>query len=240
MGTRWILVSDLDGTLIGDHVALERFADWHAARREEHCLVYATGRSRESIRRLMGETHLPAPDVVISLVGTAVHDREGRPWPRWSERFAGWDAELARRALSKDARLELQPAAAQSRLKASFYAPGLDRLDLARIRRDVARAGLDASVVYSADLYLDILPAAAGKGEAAREVARALEVMPADVLAFGDSGNDVGLFRQGFRGTIVANALPELRLAVGPETYQSPFSHADGVLDGIRHWSGLR
>lgn len=238
MGARRILVTDLDGTLVGDDGGLERFAHWHAAQRDEHWLVYATGRSRESLRRLITETRAPEPDIVISLVGTEVHDRDGRPWPGWNERFLGWDAERARRALSKDVRLRLQPAAAQTHLKASFYAPDLNRIDLARIRRGVARAGLHASVVYSADLYLDILPAASGKGEAAREVARALGVAPADVLAFGDSGNDVELFRQGFRGTIVANALPELRLVVGPETYRSPFMYANGVLDGIRHWSG--
>jgi hydroxymethylpyrimidine pyrophosphatase-like HAD family hydrolase len=63
-------------------------------------------------------------------------------------------------------------------------------------------------------------------------------IQPADVLVFGDSGNDLELRGQGFRGTIVANALPELRDAVGRDVYHSPRPFADGVLDGIAYWSG--
>ena len=56
------------------------------------------------------------------------------------------------------------------------------------------------------------------------------------MLVFGDSGNDLDLLSSGFSGTIVANALPELRQAVPADVYRSPFPFADGVLDGIRHW----
>lgn len=238
MGARRLLVTDLDGTLIGDDGGLGRFADWHAATRDDHWLVYATGRSHASLRRLTAETRLPEPDLVIALVGTEVYDRDGRLLPSWTERFTGSEGDRARRLLVADRGLRLQAASAQTHLKASFYAPALTADDLAGIRRELANAGLEATVVYSANLFLDVLPAAAGKGKAAREVARSLGVAHGDVLAFGDSGNDLELFEQGFRATTVGNALPELQLAVGPDVYRSPFNYADGVLDGIRHWSG--
>jgi sucrose-6F-phosphate phosphohydrolase len=237
MGSRRVLVTDIDGTLVGDDAALVRFADWYAGRRDL-ILVYATGRTRRSVARLVAETAAPEPDVVISLVGTEINDRDGRAWPGWLDRFAGWQAERVRRFLAADDRLELQPAQHQSRLKASYFAPSMSVTELGSIRDRLRDAGLDALVVYSGDLFLDVLPADSGKGAAARTVVADLEVEPADVLAFGDSGNDLGLFEQGFRGTLVANATPELRTAVDGAAYRSPHPFADGILDGIRYWAG--
>lgn len=237
MAARLVLVTDLDGTLVGDDAALARFADWYAGRRDDFILVYATGRTRRSVARLVAETVAPEPDVVISLVGTEINDRDGRPWPGWLDRFAGWEAERVRRLLAANDRLELQPAQHQSRLKASYFAPSMSETELGSIRDGLRAVGLDALVVYSGDLFLDVLAADSGKGAAARAVVAELGLEPADVLAFGDSGNDVGLFEEGFRGTVVANATPELRQAVNGAAYHSPLPYADGILDGIRHWS---
>jgi sucrose-6F-phosphate phosphohydrolase len=237
MGARRILVTDLDGTLLGDDAALERFADWYAKTRDGCRLVYATGRSQESLVRLIAETRLPDPDAMIVSVGTELYDRGGSPWPGWSERFAAWDADRARRVLAAIHWLDPQPAAAQTRLKASYNARGLRPADLRFLREALRAAGIEATFVYSSSLYLDVLPPGSGKGEGARVVARAWGSRAVDVLVFGDSGNDLQLFQQGFLGTIVANALPELTAGVGPETYRSPYPFADGVLDGIRHWS---
>ena len=91
--------------------------------------------------------------------------------------------------------------------------------------------------MYSGGVDLDILPSAAGKGRAARFLAESWAIATDDVLAFGDSGNDAELLGSGFRGTAVANAFPELLAATDPDVYRSPKPFADGVLDGIRHWS---
>lgn len=238
MGPRRVLVTDIDGTLVGDDAALARFAAWLRPRRDELALVYATGRTRDSVAQLVGETPAPEPDVVISLVGTEIHDRSGRPWPGWLERFGDWDADRVRGTLAGDGRLELQPAQHQSRLKASYFAPGMSAIDLRSIQDGLRDVGLDTLVVYSGDLFLDFLAPGSGKGVAARLVADGLGVRPSGVLAFGDSGNDIGLFEEGFRGTVVANATAELRHAVDDTAYHSPLSYADGILDGILHWTG--
>ena len=238
MGAHRVLVTDIDGTLIGDDAALDRFADWMADHRDGYRLAYATGRLRESLVQLIANTALPEPDAVISGVGTEIHGPDGQPWPGWRERLDGWDASRVRAALRPFRWLEPQSDTAQTALKASYDVPGLRATDLSSIRRALTAARLVATLVYSANRHLDVLPAAAGKGIAARFLADAWAAPPTDVLVFGDSGNDLQLFRQGFRGTLVANALPELSLAVGKGTYRSHLPYAAGVLDGIRYWSG--
>jgi sucrose-6F-phosphate phosphohydrolase len=232
-----LLVADLDGTLLGDDAALIRFASWLRGRRDLFRLVYASGRHRDSIMNVVASSELPEPDALISAVGTEIHDPAGRPWPGWLERFNGWSGDGVRQALRSFPEVQPQPAAAQTARKASFDVPNLGPTDLDAIRRTLAAARLPSTLVYSCDLYLDVLPDVGGKGHAARFLADAWGVAAKDVLVFGDSGNDLQMFQQGFRGTIVANALPELRLAVGPDVYRSPLSYAGGVLDGVLYWS---
>lgn len=237
MDSRRLIVTDVDGTLTGDDDALAEFGAWLASRRDGHLLAYATGRSRSSLLDLLGQSGAPKADAIISSVGTEIHLRDGRPLSGWTERFDGWDVRRVHRALAGLPWLERQTPDAQTRLKASYDGAGLRAAHLAAVRDRLATADIDATIVYSADLHLDVIPAGAGKGIAAREVARAFGVSTDRVLVFGDSGNDAGLYREGFLGTIVGNALPELRRAVGSAAYRSPFAYAGGILDGIRHWS---
>ncbi len=237
MDSRRLIVTDVDGTLTGNDEALRAFGAWLEPRRDRFLLAYATGRSRASLDEVIRDTAAPQADAVISSVGTEIHLRDGRPLPGWDERFEDWDAERVHRALAGVRWLQIQGPEAQTRLKASYDAAGLGTHHLEAVRRRLAAASIDANLVYSADLHLDVIPADAGKGIAALELARAWGIPRDAVLAFGDSGNDVGLYREGFRGTIVGNALPELQAVVGAAAYRSALAHAAGIMDGIRHWS---
>ena len=237
MAARRLLVSDLDGTLLGDPAALARFARWLAGQRDSMTVAYASGRRLDSVRAAVDGEGLPEPDVVISSVGTEIHDAAGRPWPGWLEGLDQAHGDRAREALRSATGITLQAAEHQTPLKASFDAPALGVAGLARVDAALTAAGLDASIVYSVERFLDVLPRAAGKGPATRFLASALRIDDADVLTFGDSGNDLDMLRAGFRGTIVANALPELLAEAPRGVYRSPSTFADGVLDGIRHWT---
>lgn len=240
MGPSRLLVSDIDGTLLGDDPALDRFAAWHALDGGAYRLVYATGRHFESLRLLIEATALPRPDASITAVGTDVRDRSGRRWPGWAERFETFDGDVVRRTLGAFRWLVPQSDEAQTPVKASFDSPGLTQPYLTEIRLALRRVGIDARLVYSSDSQLDVLPAAAGKGQATLFLAERWGARPEDVHVFGDSGNDLDLFGRGFRETVVANALPELRAGVADDAYRSTRPFADGVLDGIRHWTAER
>ena len=150
--------------------------------------------------------------------------RIGTP-ARWPDRFDRSPGSSGNRASSRP------PG------RSATTCQGLSPSDAATIERTLADRGLRAKLVYSSGRHLDILPSGAGKGLASRFLAESWAIPPSSVLAFGDSGNDRELLASGFKGTVVGNALPEILAAVGPEVYRSPAPFADGILDGIRHWS---
>jgi sucrose-phosphate synthase len=240
MDPRRLLVTDLDDTLLGDDAALERFRSWLGPRRSEIGLVYASGRSLGSIRGLVDGAVLPPPDAIISSVGTEVHDRDGNAISGWSERLSGWDAERVRIVLRPFHWLRPQASEFQTPVKISYEVDGLTSSDSATIRRTLEDAGIPATVVFSGRRFVDVLPPLAGKGQATRFLVDAWGIAPHDVLVFGDSGNDTELLTSGFRGTVVANAHPDLRDAVASDVYLSPKAFADGIIDGVSHWSAVR
>jgi len=232
-----MLVSDIDGTLLGADAALRRFAEWRRAAGAGVRLVYASGRLLDSVRELTRQTCLPPPDAVIGGVGTDIHDfASGEPLRAWRRAIRRrWDAATIRAALAA-LDLEPQPEDAQTDVKVSYYLRDATGACLDRVRQALADAGCAASLIYSSNRDLDVVPAGADKGRAAAFLAGAWAVSPDNVIVAGDSGNDLALFEQGFYGVVVANAHPELTSLNTPRVCHARAPYADGVLEGIAHW----
>lgn len=238
--TQHLLISDLDNTLLGDDAALRRFVAWYEGRRQRLALVYSSGRSCASIEESLRAHPLPSPVAIVGGVGTEVWRFPSRePWPAWSERLsAGWAAERVDAVAREFADLEPQPAELCSPWKRSFFARDWSRERLGELRAALRAAEIRAEVVYSSRRDLDIVPAGANKGAAARFVAAELGYTAEAVLVSGDSGNDLAMFQCGFRGIVVGNAHRELCALESERVYRSPLAMADGVRDGLIHWLG--
>jgi sucrose-6F-phosphate phosphohydrolase len=244
MDNRAALVSDLDGTLLGDEAALERFAAWFSTVRGRVRLAYASGRFYDSVVDSIRTSALPAPDVVIGGVGTDM-----RAFPSgdilWTPdhdhaqtRCDGmhWDPDRVVHVLSSFSDLRPQPPEFQSRHKISYFLDkaGYDRIDA--IRQSLRTASIAADMIYSSGRDLDVVPQGVNKGTTTAILARQWGIDANHVMVSGDSGNDMTLFRQGFRGIVVANAHAELRALRGESAYQSSAAFAEGVLEGVHYW----
>ncbi len=234
----YLLVSDVDGTLLGDPPALQRFRQWFQDQKSRLRLVYASGRFIASIRESIRQSDLPEPDAIIGGVGTEIalcgHDRPVQEWDRKLQ--ASFNASAVRRCLSTIEGLTIQPDRFQSELKVSYFYKNAAPAKIDSIRKRLAASGMSSSVIYSSNRDVDIIPQGVHKGSASRFLAKMWNYEPNNVLVSGDSGNDISMFEQGFRGIIVGNALEELKARSNSRTYHSDRFHASGVLDGIQYW----
>ncbi len=237
--------SDLDGTLLGDNEAEQRFkATWETLEGETRPLLcYNTGRMLDDVTDLIERGKLPKPDYIISGVGTCVYDvHEACVLKEFTEMLEeGWD--IARvESIIRDfpADLKRQPEHYQHEYKSSWYFPEATPDQLDAIEAALESASLDVHVIYSSGLHLDVLPKWANKGNALKWLLRFVDIAPQETLVAGDSGNDSAMYTiDGVRGIVVGNAQPELieLTRAGSHFFAPPHEIcAHAVLSGLRHF----
>jgi sucrose-6-phosphatase len=260
-----LLASDMDGTVI----PLERPARWKKPIAEFRqavetdrsiALAYVTGRHLELALQGVEKYALPNPRFIVCDVGTTVYLRRGRRWVRDSayrdlmrQGFGGHAGADVRDALEGTEGLTLQEDETQAEFKCSYYTSlRIDRQKLfARVKRRLARAGIQANLVFSQDAkrkrgLLDVLPSDTAKDTAIFYLQRRLEIDREAVVYAGDSGNDLLAFVSGFRAIVVANTPRPVRETVrnvirrksclADRIYFAKSKYTAGVLEGCRHF----
>jgi len=231
------LVSDIDGTLIGDRPSLAALL---AALEEAGIgLGIATGRRLESAAAILREWRVPPPDLWITAVGSEIHyGADHVPDQAWARHldYRWRPAEIRELLLTElDDTSELQPAIEQRRHKLSFYVDEQHPPSIPRLRRLLREAGLHASLVFSHGRYLDALPIRCSKGMAIRWVAQRWGIDLESIVVAGDSGNDRDMLTGATPAVVVGNHAAEIAdLVDRPRTYFARAGHASGILEGLQ------
>lgn len=245
----WVLISDIDGTLIGDrpevpNPALGELARRLAAAAGRVVFGVATGRLPLSAAEVLAAHGLPAPEIIIGAVGTEIYyGPDYVPDPGWADHISyRWDRPRLVELLSEfETCFYLQEDELQTPHKASYYVtssfgPGT----MEAVRERARGTGLSATVVFSHNRYLDFLPRRAGKGKALRFLRDKWEKPLTRFVTCGNSGNDAEMLKGDVQGVVVGNYSPELEaLRGGRNLYFAAASLAGGVLEGLRHYGVL-
>ena len=235
-----VLVTDLDGTLLGGALPWRRcLYQWLARERHRVVHVFSTGRDLDSVARVLRDQAphgLQPPHLVIGDVGASVacgvslalvpQVVEGIE-QRWQGK-----AERVLPLLRGLAGVAPQPVTAHRRLAYLIDAPRLDRQAL----RALEAHGVDCLV--SDDRYLDVMPAGVNKGTTLLALLDWLEVEHHRVVTAGDTLNDLAMFETGLQGVVVANAEPALlaELPRLPATYRARSSGCQGIVEALHHF----
>lgn len=241
---KFLLVTDLDNTLVGDAQATLALNLRLAALRDRLCLIYATGRSYASAQRLKHREQLLQPDFWVTGVGTEIHDQsqEDRVWAEWLAQ--DWQRDAIATLVQSFPALIPQPSQEQNPRKLSYFLRSpLSESILANLQLKLSQANLAAKIIFSSSEDVDILPVHGDKGLAVTYLRKKLQIPAAATLVCGDSGNDISLFQQSTLGVIVRNAQPELlnwhRQQRQPDRYWAQSSYAWGILEGLFHFKLL-
>jgi len=241
--SKFLFVTDLDHTLVGDETALATLNRQLSRHREEHgtIIVYSTGRSPTLYQELRQEQDMIDPDYTVLSVGTLIYPGNSTTaLVKWADYLSpGWDRERIVAIASQFPDLTPQPESEQTPHKISYFldeaiAPKI----MTQLEEQIRDTNLDVQLVYSGGHDLDILPQRGNKGTAVRFLQEQLAIAPERTVVCGDSGNDLSMFTpKQSQGIIVGNAKPELR-----EWYQSTQPnhvylarghYANGILEGL-------
>ncbi len=248
----WCLVTDIDGTLLGESESLERLRAAVLASRDEQLArggrlrwVVATGRGIDDAREVLRDVGFADGDfdAFVTAVGAELYlGAESRPHTGYHAYLSadGFDAHRVRQVLEGMPGMRLQPDHEQHAHKVSYFAA-----DTPEVRERVEAAldllTFETQTIYCMDHYLDVAPAAGAKGGAVRYLIEHWGLSSQRIVAAGDSGNDRTMLVGPWPAIVVGNghaALGDLR--GHPHVYFASAKYAAGVHEGLRALGWLR
>jgi sucrose-phosphate synthase len=231
------LVADLDQALIGDEAALAELAATIRAERKTAAFGIATGRPLDSALRVIRRHGIPAPDILISALGSEIHyGRELVPDGWWARHIDHqWNPRAVRHVLDGLDGLVLQPQEQQSPFKVSYYYDAAQAPGVTELQTLLYHAELTINLTLSFGQYLDILPSRASKGLALRYAAHQMDIALDRILVAGASAGDADMMRGNTLSVIVADRHDDelSELSDLPRMFRPQSKHAAGILEAI-------
>ncbi|WP_275545735.1 MULTISPECIES: glucosylglycerol-phosphate synthase [unclassified Pseudomonas] len=233
-----LLATDLDGTFLAgdpeDRLSLYQTIAAHP----EIKLAYVTGRSLEAVLPLLADPTLPQPDYIVADVGaTLVHGDSLQPiQPLQSVVDARWPGETQVASAIEPFGLERQDVP-QARRCSYFCTP--EQAANPALGEIADELGCD--LLYSAELYLDFLPKGVNKGSSLQALADWLELDHDQVLAAGDTLNDLSMLSANFHGVCVGQSEAALLEATRSHsrTLHAVRPGCGGILEAFAHFGFL-
>ncbi len=233
-----MLITDIDGTISGDAKGLDEFKKYLEKIRKKIFFVYATGRSMEYYKEIEKTDNLPLPDILILNTGADIYHYNNGVFEHnvlWNKIIDSpdWSNQKILELL-KNIR-EITPQEDIQKYKVSFYIEN-GRQELARKKaKEILKMNkINANVIISHDVYLDVLPENCDKGKAALFLIKEKKIKKQDVIVAGDSENDMDLFLAFDKGIVVANALANVKKRLQYKNfYFAKNSYARGVVEGL-------
>ena len=238
ISTDRILISDIDGTLIGDTKALQQLKKLLSQHESFAGFGVATGRTIKMTLDILNEWNMPIPDILITSVGTEIYYGPNIAYDMgWHQLIDHrWEPRRLREFMRNEKGVRLQEGYKQRTFKVSY---DVDKAfaGVKGLRTRLRKEGLHTNIVYSHGQYLDLLPLRASKGFAVRYFADKWGISLEKILVAGDSGNDLDMMVGRTMGVVVGNHEKELeKLRNLERVYFAQGDHANGILEAIRYF----
>lgn len=239
------LISDLDGTLINGRNTppLREFRDWITAKRKDFVFGIATGRNQQLTQEALEKYDLPTPDIIICSAGSELYyTDEFIPDSGWNHHISyRWNRIKLESLLQSFPKIRLQEEEAQWRFKLSYYVdPSFTEDDLANLYQFLHDNKMKVNVLLTDNLYLDLLPFRASKGNALKYLSYKWKAPLEQFITAGNGGNDMDMLKGKPKGIVVSNYSPELSVLKNmKDVYFAGKPLVEGVLEGIEFYQDL-
>lgn len=235
MQNTYLLATDLDDTLVGNQLALEKLFEYFQKQAIELTLIYITGRHFDSAKELITKEQLPIPDMLICDVGCSIYTQFTpnlfKEDSDWHDRlYSNWPAKEILNIIG-DLSLELQKNIPLAK-RISLHISNEEKVK--ELSQKLAQEELPIKTIYSSKKDLDILPYESGKGNALLYILNKYYLDYQNILVAGNSENDLEMLSLGYPSVIVGNA-EELLLNMReiPLLYKAKGHHANGIQEAF-------
>ncbi|MBW4683514.1 MAG: HAD-IIB family hydrolase [Komarekiella atlantica HA4396-MV6] len=230
------LVCEIDNTLLGDQEALQKLIEQLRNKGNNIGTGIATGRNLESSLQMLEEWRFPMPDLLIVSTGSEIYYGPqivtDTNWQRHINYH--WQADAIRKAMEELPGVAMQPPEVQGKFKLSYFIDETKSISFKEIMRHLRRHQLHVKGIYSHNMYLDLLPIRASKGDAIRYCALKWGLPIKRFLVAGASGNDESMLAGNTLGVVVSNYSKEIeKLRNYPQVYFAQGQYAWGILEAL-------